>query len=45
VSNVDAVFLNEAATISPTAKNEIDKSDQTNFVGFTYVNESHMGPN
>ena len=42
MSNVDSVFLNEAAAISPSAKNEIDKSDQSNFVGFTYVNESHL---
>jgi len=44
VTNVDQMFLSEAPAISPSARNEIDKSDQTNFVGFTYVNESNMVP-
>jgi len=41
VTNVDQMFLSEAPAISPSTRNEIDKSDQTNFVGFTYVNESN----
>jgi len=38
VSNVDPVFLKEAPGISPTEPGNIDKTDQTNFEGFTYVN-------
>ena len=42
--NVDPMFLNEAPTISPSNTSQIDKNDQSNFVGFTYINESHMQP-
>jgi serine/threonine protein kinase len=38
VSNVDPVFLKEEPGISPSEPGNIDKSDQTNFEGFTYVN-------
>jgi hypothetical protein len=36
--NIDPVFLKEVPEISPTEPGNIDKTDQTNFEGFTYVN-------
>jgi len=42
VSQIDPVFVKEAPNISPAQPNNIDVADQSNFEGFTYVNESNM---
>eukprot|EP00178_Gracilaria_changii_P000286 TRINITY_DN10345_c0_g2_i1.p1 TRINITY_DN10345_c0_g2~~TRINITY_DN10345_c0_g2_i1.p1 ORF type:complete len:245 (+),score=36.91 TRINITY_DN10345_c0_g2_i1:359-1093(+) len=38
---IDPVFLQEAPSISPTETGQIDRTDQANFEGFTYVNENN----
>lgn len=43
VSQIDPMFVKEAPNISPSQPNNIDVADQSNFEGFTYVNESNMG--
>lgn len=42
VSQIDPQFVKETPNISPSQPNNIDKADQQNFEGFTYVNESNM---
>lgn len=42
VSQIDPMFVKETPNISPSQPNNIDKADQQNFEGFTYVNESSM---
>jgi len=42
VSQIDPMFVRETPNISPSQPNNIDKADQSNFEGFTYVNESSM---
>eukprot|EP01114_Cavostelium_apophysatum_P023666 TRINITY_DN898_c0_g1_i1.p1 TRINITY_DN898_c0_g1~~TRINITY_DN898_c0_g1_i1.p1 ORF type:complete len:439 (-),score=184.56 TRINITY_DN898_c0_g1_i1:98-1414(-) len=42
VSYIDPMFVKETPGISPSQPNNIDKADQQNFEGFTYVNESSM---
>eukprot|EP01117_Protostelium_nocturnum_P020434 TRINITY_DN918_c0_g2_i1.p1 TRINITY_DN918_c0_g2~~TRINITY_DN918_c0_g2_i1.p1 ORF type:complete len:455 (-),score=106.78 TRINITY_DN918_c0_g2_i1:124-1488(-) len=37
VSQIDPAFIEEAANITPTDSNEIDKAEQSNFEGFTFV--------
>jgi len=44
VSQIDPMFVREVPNISPAQPNNIDVADQQNFEGFTYVNESNMGP-
>jgi len=38
-SQIDPVFVKEAANITPTEESSIDKADQENFQNFTYVNQ------
>lgn len=38
VSNVDPVFVRETPNITPSQDSVIDREDQRNFEGFTYVN-------
>lgn len=42
VSQIDPVFVEEPARISVSEGSQIEKEDQQNFEGFTYVNESSM---
>jgi len=42
VSQIDPMFVKETPNISPSQPNNIDKADQQNFEGFTYVNESSI---
>jgi len=44
VSNVDPVFVKETPNISPTTASRLDKEDQQNFEGFTYVNQTNHIP-
>jgi len=44
VSQIDPVFVKETPSITPSEPNDIDKADQENFQGFTYVNESSIAP-
>jgi len=37
VSQIDPVFIEEMAAITPTENSEIDKAEQSNFEGFTFV--------
>jgi len=42
LSQIDPCFTSEKARISISDNSEIDKDDQQNFEGFTYVNESSI---
>jgi len=42
ISQIDPVFVEEPARISVSEGTQIDKDEQSNFEGFTYVNESSM---
>jgi len=37
VSQIDPAFIEEVAAITPSDNSEIDKAEQSNFEGFTYV--------
>jgi len=42
VSNVDPVFVKETPNISPSADSVLNREDQQNFEGFTYVNNNNI---
>jgi len=42
VSQIDPIFVKETPNISPSSASAIDKADQQNFEGFTYVNDTAL---
>jgi hypothetical protein len=42
VSQIDPAFVKEGVQFTPSDHSDIDKADQQNFEGFTYVSESNM---
>jgi hypothetical protein len=42
VSQIDPVFIEEAAQITPSEETQLDKTEQSNFEGFTYVSSSNI---